>query len=90
LSPLSGQCAPMQVALDIANVASPSFCIDPYTGIVYYTFGRPCSPPRQTHVLATHGDLLTCVNVYTSVNRKVANHSQCLATERANAISILP
>jgi hypothetical protein len=87
-SPLTGGCGAGQVALVVPG--NLSFCIDPYTGRVHYRFGRPCSPPRRTHVLPDNGDLLTCVSRYTGVNRAVLNHSQCTAYEVANTIPAAP
>jgi hypothetical protein len=83
-----GGCGAGQVALSVP--ASLSFCIEPYTGRVLYLFGRPCQPPRRAHVLPDQGDLLTCVSLYTRVNRWVLHHGQCLATEVANTIPATP
>jgi hypothetical protein len=55
-----------------------------------YLFGQPCNPPRLAHVLPDSGDLLTCVNYFTGLNRWVVNHSQCTMYEVANTIPALP
>ncbi len=84
LSPLNGQCGAGTYELDVPEVYPVTFCIDTYTGIVHVT--RSCNPPRQPHLMPDAGDLLTCVNLYTSVNRRVLNESQCNAYEVPNLI----
>ena len=86
LSPLSGGCGAGQFELDVPEIYPINFCVDVYTGIVYYLFNNPCSFPRQTHAMPASGDLLTCVHAFHQTNRRVFDHSQCGAYEIPNLI----
>ena len=87
LSPLSGECGAGQYELDVPEIYPTTFCVDAFTGIVYYFFGNPsCNPPRQAHMMPGSGDLLTCVHAFTQTNRRVFDHSQCGAHEIPNLI----
>ena len=52
------------------------------------SFGPPCHPPRQAHVVPNDGDLLTCVNIYSGLNRRVFNHGQCSFHELPNIVPV--
>ena len=86
LSPLSGECGPGQYELNVPEIYPTTFCVDVYTGIVYYLFNNPCSFPRQPHMMPASGDLLTCVHAFHQTNRRVFDHSQCGAYEIPNLI----
>ncbi len=87
-SPRTGNCGAGQVQIEVSN--GPSFCINPWTGQLQYSFGRACAPPRIEHTLPDDGDLLTCVSYYTGANRWVRSHSQCTAFEAPNTIPAAP
>ena len=82
----NGSCGSGQV---VVSPVGQTFCIDSWTGRVYYLFGTACGPYQVPHVMPNHGDLLTCVSVFTNVNRRVQNHSQCSIHERPNVILAL-
>ena len=79
-----GGCGAGTIKLDVPG--NLSFCINTWTGQLTYPFGRPGTPPRLTHTMPAGGDLLTCVSYYTTANRWVVSHGQCLASEAPNTI----
>jgi hypothetical protein len=85
-SPPNGHCGARQVEVVTPSVQPLAFCINPYSGIVQYTFGRPCNPPMRVHVVPANGDLRTCVSLYTGMNRRVFSHAQCSPYERPNVV----
>jgi hypothetical protein len=87
LSPLEGQCSvPGHVELVVPYHLPLTFCVERFTGVLRYRFGEPCSSPRLTHALPGNGDLLTCVDDYSGVNRWVLGHFLCRSTETPNTI----
>ncbi len=87
MSPLNGAgCAPNQYEIVTPLAGPTTFCISPWSGAVYYLFGTPCPPVFGVHTLPDNGDLLTCVNGYTTANRRVFDHAQCTAIETPNTI----
>ena len=86
-SPFNGVCNPSsQIELVTPDAYPLAFCLAPWTGAVTYSFGRPCPGGTVTHVVPDNGDLLTCVNSFTTLHRFVRSHSQCTAFERLNTI----
>lgn len=86
-TPNNGECGPGAVEVETVSETPLTFCVNPYTSEVRYSFSGTCTAPRFAHVVPDNGDLLTCVNLWTGKNRYVYSHAQCMAHEVPNTVA---
>ncbi len=83
---LNGACPTGTLEIEATSETPLTFCINPYTRQVSYSFNGSCSSPYFAHVVPDNGDLLTCMSMWTGKHRYVYNHAQCMAHELPNTI----
>ena len=87
VSATAGTCNPAAYyEVVLPSLTPQTFCYEPVAGALSHSLSGVCAGARLPHILPDDGDLLVCVDIFTGFNRRVADHSDCLANEQPGVL----